>query len=81
MPFFWNLKVLTCTSKVLRPPTELLPADYQNKSFEHGNLTPYVKYGQNNCLDLTELNKYLYLESRDIYLSHIQAGVYLYIST
>ena len=34
------LKVLTCTSKVLRPPTELLPADYQNKSFEHGNLTP-----------------------------------------
>ena len=43
------------------------------ESFEHDNLIPYVTNGQNNHLELSELDEIFYLEFRDIYLSHIQA--------
>ena len=51
-----------CTLKVLRPttvllPAELLTADYQKKSFEHGHLTPMQTNGQNNYLDLSEFHE------------------------
>ena len=75
MLFFESLKSFDSSRANSSSFTCIVSVDHpmysQNKIFFSNKLTYASIIGQNVYLDLLELNEILYLESRDIYLSHI----------